>query len=453
MPPINLKKNILLSGGFRIVVLLLSFVFSWISARYLGVELKGKFSYFITLGGFIWIVLDLGLYRSFPFLVRKFPEKVSSMFAWIVLCFASETIILGLLGFSLLDYWSRISGFYFSSIYMLCFIGFITLTKAFMQLQSLFMGLDKIMDHSIAHFLNTIVGLTLLIVGYLFFRDSDRLLFLLVLTVVSIISSFCFLLFRHNWGFWIRDIDFKFIFKAYGFGIRVFLSSLFILLLLKADILIVRRMLGFSDVGIYSIAAHIVDLLQVASNMVGGLLLVKLSDTEDMISKWHLMKKMLMVFFVLLSLSNIGFIIVGKFILAYMFGKQFVPVYYTYLWLIPASYGLSFGSLFNNYLNSKGFPVISIVLPALALIVNIGLNLLLIPVLGIYGSALATSIAYSLWFIFIIAYEQKSTKGVMLHHLKPSVADWKELYQMGIAILAQAKQRLINSLHHSENGR
>ena len=439
MPAINLKKNILLSGSFRIIVLAMSFVFSWISARYLGVELKGKYSYFVTLGGFIWIVLDSGLYRSYPYLIRKHKEKISSMFAWTVITFIAETLVLLALGLGLLNYWSSLMGFSFSRLTMVLFICFITITKAFMQMQSLYMGMDRILDHSVSHFLNTTICLALLFVGYFFLRQTDRLVFILGLTVIGVLSCFIYLLVRNSWGNWLKSIDFRFIFSAYGFGFRVFLSSLFILLLLRADIIIVKRLLGFSDVGIYSIAAHIVDLLQVASNMVGGLLLVKLSDTEDEVVKWQLMKKMLMVFFVLLSLANLGFLAIGRFILANMFGKQFVPVYYVYLWLIPASYGLSFGSLFNNYLNSKGFPIVSIILPAIALLINIALNFWLIPLMGIYGSALATSFAYSLWFILIILYEQKCTKGEMLHYLIPTLEDWKELGAMAKTLLAQVR--------------
>jgi len=61
MPGINLKKNILLGGSSRLLIMGLSFLCSWISARFLGVELKGQYSYLVTLGGFIWMVPQLSL--------------------------------------------------------------------------------------------------------------------------------------------------------------------------------------------------------------------------------------------------------------------------------------------------------------------------------------------------------------------------------------------------------
>ncbi|MDY0152432.1 MAG: oligosaccharide flippase family protein [Candidatus Cloacimonas sp.] len=442
MPTINLKKNIIMSGGFRVVVMLLSFLISWITARYLGVELKGKLSYIITLGGFIWLVMDFGLYRSYPYLIRKHPDKTGSMYAWTIISFTVETIVFLALGLGFISFWNGMLGYQFNPLIMGMFIVFMTMTKAFMQLQGLYMGMDKIFDNSVAYLMNSAICLLILIAAYFLLKNTDRIAIVLCATLISLAFCLVYLVYRNKWGNLLRNFAPSFIIHSYSFGFRVFLSSLFIMFLLRADVIIVRRLLGFSDVGIYSLAAHIVDLLQVASNMVGGLLLVKLSDTESEVAKWVMMKKMLMVFFVLLSAANIGFVVCGRFILATMFGVQFVPVYYTYLWLIPASYGLSFGSLFNNYLNSKGFPIISIILPAIALGLNIILNLLFIPVMKIYGSALATSIAYLFWFVTIIIYEQKLTKGRMLAHLVPGKQDWQELWNLSVGYLTLGKDRI-----------
>jgi O-antigen/teichoic acid export membrane protein len=260
----------------------------------------------------------------------------------------------------------------------------------------------------------------------------------LIASSFSIVYYFC----NNNWGKLWNKIDLRFIFKSYKSGFRVFLSTLFIILLIRFDIVIIKRMLGFSQVGIYSIAAHIIDLLQIASNLVGGLLLVKLSDKTDDIEKWLIMKKLLMAFCIMLAIANIGFVICGKFILSIMFGIQFVPVYYVYLWLIPASFGLSFGSLFNMYLNSKGFPVISIILPAVSLAVNVIMNIILIPVMGIYGSALATSVAYILWFVMIIAYEQYCSSNQMLMHLIPNKDDWYSFWRETLILIEDIRRKL-----------
>jgi O-antigen/teichoic acid export membrane protein len=208
---------------------------------------------------------------------------------------------------------------------------------------------------------------------------------------------------------------------------------------LRVDIILIKRALSFSEVGIYSIAAHIIDVLQLASNVVGVLLLVKLADCTLLEDKWHIMRKILLVFSLILGAANIGFLILGKWLLGIFFGSDFVPVYGVYLWLIPASISLSFGSLFNNYLNSKGFPIISIVLPAIALLVNILLNLLMIPIWGIFGAAIATSIAYTMWFVSIVVYEHYATGKNLLSFLVPQQTDFVEIRDYAFSLLPMRK--------------
>lgn len=440
MPAINLKKNILLGGSFRIIVTALSFCISWISARFLGVEMKGEYSYIMTLGGFIWMTLDLGLQQSYPFLARKYPERLSNLYGWTIFSTVLMTVVLLALGLGLRSFWSQLLGYTFSPTLLLLFVLYVTLTMAFLQTQSFYIGLDRVLNHSLASLVNSGICLMLLSLGFLLVSGNARISYMLGATIIALAGGLAYLVLNYGKPK-LRELDFKFVRFSYSFGIRAFISALIISLLIRADIVIVKHFLGFREVGIYSIAAHIVDFLQIASNMAGGLLLAKLSDTNDVESKWLIMKKMLMAFGVFLVLGNLGFLVLGKLLLSVFYGAGFVPSYGVYLWLIPASFGLSFGSLFNNYLNSKGFPIATIVIAALALALNIGLNILLIPAMGITGAALATSISYMFWFILIIGFEQRQSGGKLLKHIIPTGADWHELIDVFKGTLAQAGQR------------
>ena len=71
MNEIDLKKNILTSGSFRVLIMIASFFTSFMSARYLGVEIKGEYSYLLTTTGCAWAILDMGISKSIPFLARS----------------------------------------------------------------------------------------------------------------------------------------------------------------------------------------------------------------------------------------------------------------------------------------------------------------------------------------------------------------------------------------------
>jgi len=442
MAGINLKKNILMGGSFRAIIMVFSFFSSLITARYLGVELKGEYNYLITLGSFLWTLLDLGIYRSYPYLIRKFPNKINNLFKWATLTFIIEIVVLSSTGLLLINFWSKVLSYNFKPIYMLLFIGYMTFSKYFMQLESIFMGMDRIVDQSIGDLLYGGLTFLLFLIGFIFLHNVDRLAVILVGMVIAMGIGIAYFIKQYNKVDFAKNLDLKFIYSAYSFGIRVFLSSIIIMLLIRVDIILIKKMLGFREVGIYSIAAHIVDMLQVASNLVGGYLFVKLSDTEDDFTKWQLMKKIMMLFGAFLTVANLAFVLLGKFLLRILYGIDFVPAYGVYLWLVPASYGLSFGSFFNNYLNSKGFPPITILIPAISLGLNIGLNLLMIPRWGLIGAAIASGIAYLLWFFLIIIYEQRRTKGAMLPVLIPSKQDWKDFWEEGKATLNTALSHL-----------
>ena len=442
MAGINLKKNILMGGSFRAIIMVFSFFSSLITARYLGVELKGEYNYLITLGSFLWTLLDLGIYRSYPYLIRKFPNKINNLFKWATLTFIIEIVVLSSTGLLLINFWSKVLSYNFKPIYMLLFIGYMTFSKYFMQLESIFMGMDRIVDQSIGDLLYGGLTFLLFLIGFIFLHNVDRLAVILVGMVIAMGIGIAYFIKQYNKVDFAKNLDLKFIYSAYSFGIRVFLSSIIIMLLIRVDIILIKKMLGFREVGIYSIAAHIVDMLQVASNLVGGYLFVKLSDTEDDFTKWQLMKKIMMLFGAFLTVANLAFVLLGKFLLRILYGIDFVPAYGVYLWLIPASYGLSFGSFFNNYLNSKGFPPITILIPAISLGLNIGLNFLMIPRWGLIGAAIASGIAYLLWFFLIIIYEQRRTKGAMLPVLIPSKQDWKDFWEEGKATLNTALSHL-----------
>ena len=439
MSEINLKKNILTSGSFRLLIMIASFFTSFMSARYLGVEIKGEYSYLLTMTSFAWAILDMGVYRSIPYLVRKYPDKIHEVYSYSLCLFLLESILLGLVGLGFIGFWSKFLSFELNQTSTLLLVAIITTSKFGMQLQSLQVGMNRIWDLSIARFLSSIFTVILLLIALLFISDVNKLTFMLAIILGSQLMMIGYILGSTKLGPITIHIDPALLKIIYTYGFRVFVSSILVTFLIRADIILIKRALDYSQVGIYSIAANIIDVLQIASNTVGSLLLVKLADSVTIEEKWDIMRRIIFVFTIVLSVANVCFIIFGKLLLGLFFGMDFIPVYGVYLWLIPASFSLSFGSLFNNYLNSKGFPIISVVFPAIALLLNISLNLLMIPVYGIYGAALATSIAYTLWFVLIVAYEHYTTGRVMLSYLVPRKSDVVEIRDFAVSLLPARK--------------
>jgi O-antigen/teichoic acid export membrane protein len=441
MAAINLKRNIMVSGTFRIVNMVIMFLTSLLSTRYLGVELKGQYSYLTTLVAFGWMTLDIGISKTYPYLLRKDEACLPRLFTWTCILFVGELLLLGSLGAFFLPRVSSLLSYHFSFTGWWVFISLIIVSQLMNQLRMLYLGMDRILDNSMVELLYQLLVVLAVGLSFIFLKKADRLLVVLSVLLFSAVTVLVPYVGKIARNFNLKSLAPAFLWKSYKMGIRVFLSTMFITLLIRADIVILKRLMDFSSVGIYSLSAHIVDMLQIASNLVGSLLLVKLSDTEDEELRWVLMKRIFMLFFVFLSAANLGFALVGKPLIRLLYGAAFEGAYYSTLWLIPASFGLSFGSLFNTYLWSKGFPVVSTVVPFIVLLLNISLNFLLIPSMGIAGSALASSISYCLWFVIILIYEQYQSHGRLLKYLVPAREDWSEVWKMGLASLASIFRR------------
>ena len=78
------------------------------------------------------------------------------------------------------------------------------------------------------------------------------------------------------------------------------------------------------------------------------------------------------------------------------FGDAFTGAAGLYYWLLPGIYSLGMLTLLSNHLAGRGYPIEAVVFWTFALVLNIGLNLALLPGRGAWVAALTSSICYSL---------------------------------------------------------
>ena len=79
-----------------------------------------------------------------------------------------------------------------------------------------------------------------------------------------------------------------------------------------------------------------------------------------------------------------------------IFGYEFLPAKDALIWLGPAAFAVSTGCASAVWLNSQGYQNLIALRSTIGAIVNILLNVMLIPRLGFVGAALATSFSYLL---------------------------------------------------------
>ena len=194
--------------------------------------------------------------------------------------------------------------------------------------------------------------------------------------------------------------------QTLGVGGRGAVSVILVFLLFRIDYYLVDYFMLEADVGTYRVSNIFADMMQRLPNIAGLVLLPKVIRGEDRDAGLSLKVARVMLLFSLLA--ALGILFLGEPLIAIFFHK-YPGAYAPLVWLLPGLVLTGFASVFNTKLAGEGYPPITLWAPALALAVNVALNLILIQDMGLRGAALSKSIAYGLWSLIISVHYLRRT--------------------------------------------
>jgi O-antigen/teichoic acid export membrane protein len=189
-----------------------------------------------------------------------------------------------------------------------------------------------------------------------------------------------------------------------GFGLKAYSSALISFLVLRLDLLLVEQFQGLTAAGYYSIAVAIADLVYMLPVVVGMLLFPRLSRIESPLKQALLARSVaLRTAAIMIPLVIVAGVLASPAI-ELLYGSEFTPATPALLWLLPGIAALSVHTIVMNYCAALGNPRVILIAPTIGLVVNLALNLVLIPPYGIVGASLSSTIAYSLMLAISAAY-------------------------------------------------
>jgi O-antigen/teichoic acid export membrane protein len=189
-----------------------------------------------------------------------------------------------------------------------------------------------------------------------------------------------------------------------SYGIRAYWKSLFTFLVLQVDILLVQYLLGPEKLGYYSLAASIANMVYMLPTVVGDVLFPRLSAMTSDSEKWAFARKTALLVMLVCIGSCTGAILVAQPAIRLFYGEVFLPAWPAFVGLMPAVILMSVSTIYNNYFAAIGLPLVTVFSPAIALVINILANLLLLPRIGILGASIASIFAYGSMFTFSVIY-------------------------------------------------
>jgi O-antigen/teichoic acid export membrane protein len=192
--------------------------------------------------------------------------------------------------------------------------------------------------------------------------------------------------------------------KCVGYGWRAHLSNILAFLNYRADIFLLNLFLAPAAVGVYAVAVQIAERLWILSQATSTVLLPRLASLYDQEDQRNNLTPIIARWVFLLSL-------VGGLVLALLcvplvrvlFGDRYAGAATALLWLLPGVIVGSVSRILSNDIAARGRPEINMYIAVVVVAVNIGLNVLLIPRMGIVGASISTTVAYGLNTVMKIA--------------------------------------------------
>lgn len=268
----------------------------------------------------------------------------------------------------------------------------------------------------------------------LYINDNANLKILIVCQLLSHLLTFVliFLSVRKLYGkkhqLTTRDNYQK---QAINYGWKSNLSNILGFLNYKTDIFLVNYFLNPLAAGVYVIAVTLAEKLWLISGAICTVLLPRLSELSSQEHKRKLLTPMISrLTFAITAIAGLLLAVLAHYIVNLLFGQQYQDSVAPLLWLMPGVVILAVAKVWANDLAARGRPEINTYIAFFTLASNIIGNVILIPLYGLIGAAVATSIAYWLCSIVTLVVYVRITNNRWLDALFINVSDIRALMML-----------------------
>ena len=196
------------------------------------------------------------------------------------------------------------------------------------------------------------------------------------------------------------------------FGSKSYVQTLAATLHLRIDQYICAYFLTPADVGLYSIAVNLAMLLLKIPDATGTVMFPRLAALEEHAAHAATTRICRQTLF-LLSLGVVAFAVVGPLLIPWVFGEDYRGAIAPLLLLLPGTLAVALYQLLTRNFTSRGKQQVNIIAAVIALVLNVGLNVALVPRYGISGAALAHGLSYGVAALtLLVAFVRDSGHSV-----------------------------------------
>jgi len=434
----RIAKNSLVLLVSNIISKILGFFYVMYIARYLGAEGFGILSFALAFTGIFSVFNNLGLG---PLTVREVARDKSLAGKYL----GNITVIkifLVIITFGLIAITINLLGYPKQTIKVVYFLALFVILSSFSNIfNSIFQAYEKMEYQSIEQILSSILILSggLFVISQGFSVVGLASIYFLV---SAVILGYNFAVYVWKFDLPKLAVDFSFWKPTIKEALPFFLSAIVNIIAFKIDIIMLSMMKGDMVVGWYSAAYRLIETLIFIPATFAGAIFPVLSNfyVSSQESLKLIYKKSFKYLFIVGLPIAVGTTILAHKIILFIYKSDFthsITALQILIWTIPIIF-LTY--MFGTMLASINKQFLALKINFLCMILNVVINLILIPRYSYIGASIATVITELLSFILCFYFLSKFVYKIQIHKyiLKPIIASTI----MGLFIFSFAKTNL-----------
>ena len=384
-------KNIASTFGTRVFTGLIGTLTAILLARLLGPEKQGVYSVVLSFAAIGIQVCNLGMPASNTYYLSKktsiLPVIVgnSLFFSLSIGCIYGFILVPILLSFP--NYLE------IELIYVPFILVIVPFGVTHLLLQNILIGLQLFKFFNMVEIFSKVVPF--FIIMFLAYSDSKDVFLLLWVSIgILFFSSLLTLFYLFKDRLFIPCISLNTILEHFRYGFKSYISCLCAFLILRVDLLMINSSLGLAEAGFYSIAAGLANTMYFIPSIIGLIIFPELCKEQSIENKWKLVNSSARVVLIVMSIFIMLGVIISDDLIVLFYGTDYRSSSVAFICLLPGILIFCIESTYRKFFVSEGYNTNLVLTWVTAVIANILLNYLLIPIYGIKGAAIASSITF-----------------------------------------------------------
>jgi len=224
---------------------------------------------------------------------------------------------------------------------------------------------------------------------------------------------------------WFDWLTFK---RIIRYGIKFHICVVAGIVIIRADLLLVNHFRGASEAGVYAVAGQMANLILLLPGTIATILFPRVAAEPDPRGEFTMQVTRHTVFIMfLICAAAAGF----SFALPLIYGRAFSASTIQLLILLPGVYLMAIESVLVQHFTGTGLPMTIPLFWMIALLMNLVLNLMLIPLYGATAAAVVSSFTYALMFVLVAIYFRAKTGNQLTSALFLRRDEAQQLFRPG----------------------